>query len=98
MQRSPEPVFERGDEERGATFDFQLKKENSETKVGSVMNLEGGLGGDFLKGGPRNKESKSMTSRPTQTIASSWPRWRSVRGWCPVVGGGPAIGSHNAGA
>jgi len=34
-----------------ATFDFQSKKEHSETKVGNVMNLEGGLGGDFLKGG-----------------------------------------------
>jgi hypothetical protein len=34
-----------------ATFDFQSKKEDSETKVGSVMNLEGGVGGDFLKGG-----------------------------------------------
>jgi hypothetical protein len=27
------------------------QKEDSETKVGNVMNLEGGLGGDFLKGG-----------------------------------------------
>jgi hypothetical protein len=34
-----------------ATFDFQSKKKDSETKVGNVMNLEGGLGGDFLKGG-----------------------------------------------
>ena len=34
-----------------ATFDFQSKKEDSDTKVGNVMNLEGGLGGDFLKGG-----------------------------------------------
>ncbi len=34
-----------------ATFDFQSKKEDRETKVGNVMNLEGGLGGDFLKGG-----------------------------------------------
>jgi hypothetical protein len=34
-----------------ATFDFQSKKEDSETKVGNVMNLEGGFGGDFLKGG-----------------------------------------------
>jgi hypothetical protein len=33
------------------TFDAQSKKEDSETKVGNVMNLEGGLGGDFLKGG-----------------------------------------------
>jgi hypothetical protein len=38
----------------GATmvsFDFQSKKEDSETKVGNAMNLEGGVGGDFLKGG-----------------------------------------------
>jgi hypothetical protein len=34
-----------------ASFDFQSKKEDSETKVGNVMNLEGGLGADFLKGG-----------------------------------------------
>ena len=34
-----------------ATFDFQSKKEDSETKVGNAMNLEGGIGGDFLKGG-----------------------------------------------
>ena len=34
-----------------ATFDFQSKKEDSETRVGNVMNLEGGLGADFLKGG-----------------------------------------------
>jgi hypothetical protein len=34
-----------------ATLDFQSKKEDSETKVGNVINLEGGLGGDFLKGG-----------------------------------------------
>jgi hypothetical protein len=34
-----------------ASFDFQSKKEDSETKVGNVMHLEGGLGGDFLRGG-----------------------------------------------
>jgi len=34
-----------------ASFDFQSKKEDSETKVGNQMNLEGGFGGDFLKGG-----------------------------------------------
>ena len=34
-----------------ASFDFQSKKEDSDTKVGNVMNLEGGFGGDFLKGG-----------------------------------------------
>ena len=34
-----------------ATFNFQSKKEDSETKVGNAMNLEGGVGGEFLKGG-----------------------------------------------
>ena len=34
-----------------ASFDFQSKKEDSETKVGNAMNLEGGIGADFLKGG-----------------------------------------------
>ena len=32
------------------SFDFQSKKKDSETKVGDQMNLEGGVGGDFLKG------------------------------------------------
>ena len=34
-----------------ATFDFQSKKKDSETKVGNIMNLEGGIGADFLRGG-----------------------------------------------
>jgi hypothetical protein len=33
------------------SFDFQSEKEDSETKVGNTMFLEGGVGGDFLKGG-----------------------------------------------
>lgn len=33
------------------SFDFQSKKEDSETRVGNAMNLEGGIGADFLKGG-----------------------------------------------
>jgi hypothetical protein len=32
------------------TLDFQSKKEDSENKVGKQLNLEGGVGGDFLKG------------------------------------------------
>jgi hypothetical protein len=34
-----------------ASFDFQSEKEDSETKVGNAMNLEGGVGADFLQGG-----------------------------------------------
>jgi hypothetical protein len=34
-----------------ATFTFQSRKKDSETKVGNILNLEGGIGADFLKGG-----------------------------------------------
>jgi hypothetical protein len=34
-----------------ATFDFQSEKKDSTTKVGNILNLEGGLGADFLQGG-----------------------------------------------
>jgi hypothetical protein len=34
-----------------ATLDFFSKKEDSETKVGNILNLEGGVGADFLGGG-----------------------------------------------
>ena len=34
-----------------ATFNFQSEKEDSETRVGNAMNLEGGAGADFLDGG-----------------------------------------------
>jgi hypothetical protein len=34
-----------------ATFDFQSEKDGSSTKVGNILNLEGGVGADFLGGG-----------------------------------------------
>jgi hypothetical protein len=34
-----------------ATFNFQSEKKDSNTKVGNILNLEGGLGADFLEGG-----------------------------------------------
>ena len=33
------------------SFNFNSDKEDSDTHVGTAMNLEGGVGGDFLKGG-----------------------------------------------
>jgi hypothetical protein len=33
------------------SFDFQSKKEDSDTKVGTQMNVDGGIGVDLLKGG-----------------------------------------------
>ena len=34
-----------------ATFDFQSEKKDSSTKVGNILNLEGGIGADLLGGG-----------------------------------------------
>ena len=34
-----------------ATFDFFSEKKDSDTRVGNILNLEGGVGADFLKGG-----------------------------------------------
>ena len=34
-----------------ATFDLFSEKKDSETRVGNILNLEGGVGADFLKGG-----------------------------------------------
>jgi hypothetical protein len=34
-----------------ANVTFNTKKRNTDTKVGTTMNLEGGVGGDYLKGG-----------------------------------------------
>ena len=34
-----------------ATFNVQSKKRDSDTKVGNILNLEGGVGADFLGGG-----------------------------------------------
>lgn len=34
-----------------ATFDFHSEKKDSETKVGNILSLEGGVGADFLNGG-----------------------------------------------
>jgi hypothetical protein len=34
-----------------ATFDFFSEKKDSETRVGNILNLEGGVGANFLKGG-----------------------------------------------
>ena len=34
-----------------ATLDFFSKKKDSDTRVGNILNLEGGIGADFLGGG-----------------------------------------------
>ena len=34
-----------------ATVNFFSEKKDSDTRVGNVLNLEGGVGADFLKGG-----------------------------------------------
>ena len=49
--RLPERAAEPCTSPPRAAFDFHSKKEDSETKVGNILNLEGGVGADFLKGG-----------------------------------------------
>ncbi len=73
-----------GTPRRWRPVDFQSKKEDSETKVGNAMNLEGGLGGDFLKGGltvggSDYYASFKLTGRPHRRI-SRHPHPRQEQG------------------
>ena len=54
------------------SFDFNSKKEDSETKVGNVMNIEGGVGGDFLQGGLREVYARTTTQGSTMTIMATF--------------------------
>ena len=48
---APATTIPQGGPATVASVSFQSKKEDSETKVGNAMYLEGGVGADFLKGG-----------------------------------------------
>jgi hypothetical protein len=48
------------------SFDFQTEKEDSETKVGNAMNIEGGVGADLLGGGLTVGASYYWSSKLTQ--------------------------------
>jgi hypothetical protein len=81
-----------------ASFDFQSKKEDSDTKVGNTMNLEGGFGGDFLKGGLTVGLSHYTTIKLTDDQIEGIPGIL-IRGKNRVFAIGPdatlAIARHN---
>jgi hypothetical protein len=56
------------------SFDFQSKKEDSETKVGNAMNLEGGVGVDLLKGGLTTGLSYASTIKLTEDQIEGFPQ------------------------
>jgi hypothetical protein len=72
------------------TFDFQSKKEDSETKVGNAMNLEGGVGGDFLKGGLTAGLAYYWSAKLTEDQIQGLPQIL-VRGKNRVFGLGPDV-------
>jgi hypothetical protein len=58
-----------------ASFDFQSEKKDSTTRVGNIMNLEGGVGADFVGGGLSDRGESH--------------RLRLRHGALPVGAGGP---------
>jgi len=73
-----------------ASFDFQSKKEDSETKVGNAMNLEGGVGGDFLKGGLTVGLAYYASFKLTQDVIEGFPQIL-LRGKNKVFALGPEV-------
>ena len=73
-----------------ASFDFQSKKEDSETKVGNVMNLEGGFGGDFLGGGLSAGLSYYASFKLTDDVIDGIPNVL-IRGRNRVFALGPEV-------
>jgi hypothetical protein len=81
-----------------ATFDFQSKKEDSDTKVGNAMNLEGAVGGDFLKGGLTAGLAYYASFKLSDDKIQGFPQIL-IRGKNRVFGLGPdvslALARHN---
>jgi len=73
-----------------ASFDFQSKKEDSETKVGNAMNIEGGVGGDFLKGGLSAGLAYYWSGKLTQDHIEGFPDIL-IRGKNKVFAIGPEV-------
>jgi len=72
------------------SFDFQSKKEDSETKVGNAMNIEGGVGGDFLKGGLSAGLAYYWSGKLTQDHIEGFPDIL-IRGKNKVFAIGPEV-------
>jgi len=73
-----------------ASFNFQSKKQDSETKVGNAMNLEGGLGADFLKGGLTVGLNYYASFKLTDDHIDGFPNIL-IRGKNKVFGLGPEV-------
>jgi len=82
-----------------ATFDFQSSKEDSTTKVGDVLNLEGGVGADLLKGGLTTGLAYYAAFKLTDDVFANSAADALVRGKSRVFALGPeatlALARHN---
>jgi hypothetical protein len=74
-----------------ATFDFQSEKKDSTTKVGNILNLEGGVGGDFLRGGLTAGLAYYGTFKLTADRFESLPAELLIRGKNRIWGLGPEV-------
>lgn len=74
-----------------ATFDFQSEKKDSNTKVGNILNLEGGVGADFLGGGLSAGLAYYGTFKLTQDRFDSALPGLLIRGKNRVWGLGPEV-------
>ena len=74
-----------------ATFDFQSDKEDSDTKVGNILNLEGGIGADFLKGGLTTGLAYYGTFKLTEDRFDALLPSLLIRGKNRVWGLGPEV-------
>ena len=74
-----------------ATFDFQSAKEDSNTKVGSILNLEGGMGADFLGGGLTTGLAYYGTFKLTEDRFDARLPAELIRGKNRVWGLGPEV-------
>jgi hypothetical protein len=73
------------------SLDFQSKKEDSETKVGNILNLEGGIGADFLQGGLTTGLSYYSTFKLTDDQFDNPLVEALIRGKNRVWGLGPEV-------
>lgn len=73
------------------SLDFQSKKKDSDTKVGTILNLEGGVGRDFLKGAAAVGVAYYATFKLTEDRFDSRAVELLVRGKNRVWGLGPEV-------
>jgi hypothetical protein len=73
-----------------ASLDFQSKKKDSETKVGNILNFEGGVGHDLLKGAASLGLAYYATFKLTDDHIEGLPGIL-IRGKNRVYGLGPEV-------